>query len=183
MAPHWIALNIKFYDNYKIRYLCEEHGIKIFGQIMALILDLAMRENEIDLTKEFTLQALAFKLGFKKNVKKLKEFLEIIILIDDFYLDGNILKSKMVAESFKNYHKRNFKFNTTERYNAYLNSEHWQTLSNNLKKEVGSCEMCGEIKSLEVHHKSYANLKQEKRQDLIVVCRKCHQKFHDKEEE
>jgi 5-methylcytosine-specific restriction endonuclease McrA len=36
--------------------------------------------------------------------------------------------------------------------------------------------------TLDVHHRSYENSGDEKPEDLVVLCRSCHQKFHGVEE-
>jgi hypothetical protein len=72
-----------------------------------------------------------------------------------------------------------FKFN----YKEYLKTEYWQTLSKELKEKKGKCQICSSQEKLEVHHNNYKYLFLETEDDLTVLCRKCHSKFHDKEEE
>jgi len=43
-------------------------------------------------------------------------------------------------------------------------------------KEKKQCEMCNSIENLELHHKEYNKNKEE----IILLCRKCHRKIHIK---
>jgi hypothetical protein len=45
------------------------------------------------------------------------------------------------------------------------------------------CQMwCSHDATLDVHHRSYENYGDERPEDLVVLCRSCHQKFHGVEE-
>jgi len=46
----------------------------------------------------------------------------------------------------------------------------------------GKCELCGKKKNLHVHHTTYENhgLEHIHLNDLMVLCKICHAKFHDK---
>lgn len=68
-------------------------------------------------------------------------------------------------------------------YNAYLKTEYWKSKSQKLKIKIGKCQACSSTEKLEVHHNNYDCLFGETELDLIVLCHKCHSKFHDKEEE
>jgi hypothetical protein len=64
----------------------------------------------------------------------------------------------------------------------YYKTEHWKTrraeaLEDN---EFEGCEICGSTKSLNVHHKNYFHLFNERDEDLMVVCRECHEELHNK---
>ena len=66
-------------------------------------------------------------------------------------------------------------------YSEYLKTEHWQ----NVKKEALQradyhCQLCNNIKKLDVHHNNYGCLWHEKPSDVIVLCKRCHAKHHDK---
>lgn len=72
-------------------------------------------------------------------------------------------------------------------YKGYLDSRMWRLLRSAILEMRGNrCELCGKEKStLNVHHKTYDNLYHEydHLDDLIVLCKECHSKFHDKLEE
>lgn len=65
-------------------------------------------------------------------------------------------------------------------YLEYLQSDHWQeTRKAALERAGHRCQVCATTTQLEVHHNSYENLWNEKPEDLVVLCRKHHQLFHD----
>lgn len=67
-------------------------------------------------------------------------------------------------------------------YQLYLNSKHWKrTRLKAMKRAEWKCQLCGTRKdTLQVHHNCYKNLYWERKSDLIVLCRKCHAKHHNK---
>lgn len=66
-------------------------------------------------------------------------------------------------------------------YKEYIKSTAWyQKKLARLKKDKYTCQKCGDTEFLEVHHLTYDNLGDEPMEDLITVCRDCHQKIHDK---
>lgn len=65
-------------------------------------------------------------------------------------------------------------------YAAYLQTPEWRRRREAaLKFAEGRCSLCPEKRFLDVHHKSYENLGDEPLWDLIVLCRRCHQRHHD----
>lgn len=98
------------------------------------------------------------------NVKKIpsKNTLDIITSnVEKTEIEINILKFMM--------------------YKDYLQTHHWkETRENALIKSNYKCALCNSIVQLNVHHKTYENRGNEKPEDLIVLCRNCHAKFHDK---
>ena len=68
-------------------------------------------------------------------------------------------------------------------YAKYLKTPHWKKVRDLKLKECGhKCQLCGSKVRLEVHHNSYKHLWIEGlyMNDLVVLCHKCHSKFHDK---
>lgn len=67
-------------------------------------------------------------------------------------------------------------------YKEYINSQSWRKIKRKrLAKDGYRCKMFHVIPvktDLQVHHKSYSNLGNEKLTDLITVCRHCHSKIH-----
>jgi 5-methylcytosine-specific restriction endonuclease McrA len=65
------------------------------------------------------------------------------------------------------------------KYHNYLLSDEWAQLKIDLFQNRGrKCEYCGKTKDLHVHHKTYKNIFNEEPEDLIILCRKCHNKEH-----
>lgn len=64
-------------------------------------------------------------------------------------------------------------------YKEYLDSYLWQSkkewMFENSNKE---CERCSSKHSLQIHHLTYKRLGNEKRSDLIFLCKECHEEEH-----
>lgn len=69
----------------------------------------------------------------------------------------------------------------TMQYKEYLQTEEWQeTRRQALKRADFKCQLCNGRGLLDVHHRTYERRGYENAKDLIVLCRDCHSKFHDK---
>ena len=65
-------------------------------------------------------------------------------------------------------------------YSEYLKTEYWQLRrARALISGEYKCRVCGAGQGLEVHHNTYERLGHERDADLIVLCRACHQLFHN----
>jgi 5-methylcytosine-specific restriction endonuclease McrA len=73
---------------------------------------------------------------------------------------------------------RNYKSRTL--YRRYLKTEHWKAKKAEALARAGhKCQLCGKpLAPLNVHHNTYTNLGDEKPEDLVVICRKCHKRHH-----
>ena len=67
-------------------------------------------------------------------------------------------------------------------YTAYLHSKHWKKVRSIALQNAGyKCQACScKDTILDVHHNSYDRLGNEDPSDLIVLCRSCHSKVHEK---
>jgi hypothetical protein len=68
-------------------------------------------------------------------------------------------------------------------YREFLESNYWKTVKNyKLQISNWTCDLCNAKPQLNVHHKTYDNHGEEHLhlEDLIVLCKPCHAKFHDK---
>lgn len=67
-------------------------------------------------------------------------------------------------------------------YNHYLNSQHWSLIiSAAMKRDHNRCADCGaeyDEKPLEVHHVTYARRGREDLDELLTLCRECHEERH-----
>jgi predicted HNH restriction endonuclease len=65
-----------------------------------------------------------------------------------------------------------------DEYTEYIASKKWKALRLQALARAGNkCEVCGFSKwsvQLEVHHKTYERFKNERLDDLLVVCSNCH---------
>ena len=71
-------------------------------------------------------------------------------------------------------------------YYEFLNTPYWEGVRQyKLKKAEYKCELCGKSGILNVHHKTYdrhgmEHVRSVADKDLIVLCKDCHRKFHEK---
>ena len=65
-------------------------------------------------------------------------------------------------------------------YSEYLKTEHWQLLKQRklASKTKYVCFVCGCKKYLELHHKTYKRIGNERLMDVIWLCRNCHELTH-----
>lgn len=62
---------------------------------------------------------------------------------------------------------------------VYLRSEHWrETRAAALERAEHRCQVCNSAKQLDVHHRTYERLGEERPADLTVLCRTCHDRHH-----
>jgi hypothetical protein len=65
-------------------------------------------------------------------------------------------------------------------YSKYRASKEWQAKRKEKLKEANyQCEKCGTAKNLNVHHLNYAHLGFEDLDELVVLCKKCHEQIHE----
>lgn len=65
------------------------------------------------------------------------------------------------------------------RYRAYLETEHWRTLRADLFEIRGChCAICSANEQLDAHHLAYRNLTDCTPDDLMPLCRPCHELVH-----
>ena len=65
-------------------------------------------------------------------------------------------------------------------YAKYIKTKQWKTLASNTKEKANNkCIFCESTKRLLAHHRTYKNLYNEKENDLICVCNKCHIALHN----
>lgn len=65
-------------------------------------------------------------------------------------------------------------------YHEYLETPHWNTTREAAKSRADyRCQVCNtNERTLHTHHRTYENRGEEKPEDLIVLCDKCHELFH-----
>ena len=69
-------------------------------------------------------------------------------------------------------------------YDQFLSSPYWKVISAYKKLQAGyRCQLCNSSERLAVHHRTYENhgYEIEHLDDLVVLCERCHSKFHGKE--
>lgn len=64
-------------------------------------------------------------------------------------------------------------------YSEYLKSKHWREIRNAAIVHADRrCQLCDSSKGLQVHHRNYKSLGQERLDDVVVLCGACHHAFH-----
>lgn len=78
--------------------------------------------------------------------------------------------------------KEKEKLGYREKYKRYLRSAKWKDFKKELIKTRGhKCEKCGEkYRPLDGHHVTYERLYNELPEDVMLVCRECHKKEHNR---
>jgi len=67
-------------------------------------------------------------------------------------------------------------------YTEYLQTKHWKDIRKKaLIRGNKKCRMCGSKENLQVHHNTYKNIGNERDEDLTVLCKECHEFFHDRQ--
>jgi 5-methylcytosine-specific restriction endonuclease McrA len=65
-----------------------------------------------------------------------------------------------------------------KKYLAYLDSDQWMLIRRlKLEEARGKCEVCSSDKLLQVHHRDYSRLFNERLEDLTVLCDRCHELY------
>lgn len=69
-----------------------------------------------------------------------------------------------------------------EGYQRYLLSSRWKTFRASIIIARGyACENCGSMKGpIDAHHKTYVRLGNELPDDIVLLCRPCHNAKHEK---
>jgi hypothetical protein len=64
-------------------------------------------------------------------------------------------------------------------YRLYLDSKKWKYKRKRIKRRDGwRCHVCGNKEFLHVHHLTYDNLFNERKSDLVTLCKDCHKELH-----
>lgn len=66
-------------------------------------------------------------------------------------------------------------------YNEYITSKEWNEKRKYIAEQRNfTCQMCNKIvtKGYHIHHLTYENFTNEKDEDLLFLCKECHEKIH-----
>jgi len=65
-------------------------------------------------------------------------------------------------------------------YKSYLETRHWQRIRKAALKRAGyRCQICGDQVPLSVHHNNYDSIGRERAKDVIAICERCHEIYHE----
>lgn len=125
-----------------------------------------------------------FYFGYTENPEYLKG---VIDGQDDNFFDGDVVYDREAIDSLEGsptIEEALIKALAGNKinYKTYLESTHWYMVSERAKKGAGyRCQLCNKGGELHAHHRTYENIGHEKLSDIVVLCRKCHANFHNKE--
>ena len=75
-----------------------------------------------------------------------------------------------------------FKTRKGELYEKYLRTNHWKQVRKEVRSAWKTCRLCNKnSKEMHIHHTSYRNIWEERWGDLTLLCKRCHNKYHEKE--
>ena len=64
-------------------------------------------------------------------------------------------------------------------YNRYIESDEWKEIRvDRIFLDGYKCRFCGSAKNLVVHHITYENVPNENMDDLLTLCKTCHNELH-----
>lgn len=70
---------------------------------------------------------------------------------------------------------------TTMPYRDYLRTSEWTARRTAALRRAGyRCQVCNRRDRLDVHHRTYERRGREAPEDLLVLCRDCHDRYHDR---
>ena len=65
-------------------------------------------------------------------------------------------------------------------YFEYLKSDRWSRKRiDALRRAKNRCQICNSKGKLNVHHRTYERIFKEAKEDLVVLCERCHELFHN----
>jgi hypothetical protein len=65
-------------------------------------------------------------------------------------------------------------------HEEYISTDQFRAKANQCKADAcHRCQVCYSDSILEAHHRTYERWGEELSSDLVALCRKCHQLFHD----
>lgn len=160
-------------------------GIEIGDRPTIEMLEEVIKEHGFDLDASVIYEKYE-KRGWKTlKHKPIKNVEAIINAANGAVIFKKIKKGEAVSKKEKRIPKppqEDKRKSRKENYYDFLNSDYWKYVRKlKLKSAGGKCQICGGKHNLVVHHNSYAHHKEEHKhlEDLVVLCRKCHEKFHD----
>ena len=66
-----------------------------------------------------------------------------------------------------------------KKYHDYLKTDSWRKKRKKvLIRDNWTCQKCHEQRASDIHHLTYVRIFRERMEDLMAVCRKCHEELH-----
>ncbi len=172
--------NIKYiYWNKLLSYNKIIRESKLTSQQLSAILE---KEIEIDCS-QCDKYVVVFKIKNHQGLDKIKKHLVLCNKCREIQNLKNIEQNQQQKIQTKKIEEELQKLKAMP-YREYLETDHWKSIRKlALRKAQYRCPICGKDKiQLHVHHNSYKHRGEEQNhlRDVIVICFKCHAKFHDR---
>ena len=125
---------------------------------------------------------------YRENNAKLRsentlEYIDRYLNIDKYWNESTKLFDKIQLLKFQNIEIGEIiDYINSLSYKDFLATPYWKAIAQYKKyKSHYKCELCNSNNQLAVHHKTYEHHGSEiwHMEDLIVLCKDCHEKFHD----
>lgn len=103
----------------------------------------------------------------------------MLVLFDEYNNPKSpIFKGIKVPGLSLNKYSKISKRERRKNYDSYLKSNRWREFKKLIIDKRGEmCEKCG-VKATDLHHKTYARLFNELPEDVLLLCRSCHEAIH-----
>lgn len=115
------------------------------------------------------------------KTKKQRDFERLMAFRKKIRLEKQSNNPKFKNKSKKKKLSKQVKSLTQKPYKEFLKSKYWKNVrSIILKRDSYLCQNCKSSKNLHVHHLTYDNhfREHEKLNDLVTLCKSCHEKEH-----
>lgn len=113
-----------------------------------------------------------------EDKRKQKKEIQEVLDIESIKKDRTITSITDEVEIYFNEQEERF----SKTYQQYLDTIEWKTLTFQIyKRDNNRCRQCSKDLSKingNVHHVNYDNVYMEKLEDLVLVCKNCHQLIH-----
>lgn len=152
----------KYWVNKTAEELCEEFFFCSISTIRRIIKRL--KDDGLLISGNYNRSKFDRSLWYTPNYEKLGEIFHNPYIGNDY-----CLAPKGTAKKKKDFVP----------YQDYIKSSDWKKQSKRrMAIDDFKCQRCGTAKNLVVHHITYDRLGNEKMEDLITLCRKCHEEIH-----
>lgn len=179
---------------------CSDCGNEIIQELTkTALLDYLKGTNKI-ICKECQVKLeLTEQIKKEQKIKEEEQYAKQKIINTEEYIKNYLSPGKEWDVSIKPYERQNIIIQNNKidsniiaqhirnmPYNDFLKTPYWSTISAYKKYQTNyKCSICGSKNNLSTHHSTYERHGYEHlytviKNDLIVLCQSCHDKFHDK---
>lgn len=188
-GPHSTPEQIAVHNFWYLTFPCFIIGFTIAGLIACFIACswFAKHANSVKNAERKRI-LLKYSVKFLKTVQKVSLMFLTFVLMLLVALEKQSARKSQSSKNWKTFDsgfkpRNNWKtFDGGVNYDTYIRSPEWRRKRNSKLHSVGwRCEICGvnnRQSKLEVHHIIYDTIPHESWNDLLAVCRECHQREH-----